>query len=235
MIDYDHQSWLRIVLTVRGSVAPRLLGRVVVAAGLGVAALWAYRNAGVAVPPLAHTLIGVALGLLLVFRTNASYGRYVEAREILGRAVNASRDLARQVSSYVPQGAAGDALRRDLPRWMAAYYALLVQNLRDEDRLDDLAGTLEPHEIEQLRAVKMRSVVLSGWIGAHLGGLKESRSIGGSVLRLMDANLTMMVHVVTGCERIRRTPVPFAYAQHIKVFLVLFCYTVPFEIGRAHV
>ena len=30
------------------------------------------------------------------------------------------------------------------------------------------------------------------------------------------------------CERIVRTPVPFAYAQHIKGFLFLFCYSVPF-------
>ena len=31
-----------------------------------------------------------------------------------------------------------------------------------------------------------------------------------------------------GAERILRTPIPFAYAQHIKVFVVLFCFTAPF-------
>ncbi len=49
----------------------------------------------------------------------------------------------------------------------------------------------------------------------------------------MDANLTTMIGGLGGCERIRRTPVPFAYAQHIKVFVVLFCYTVPFALVEA--
>ena len=30
------------------------------------------------------------------------------------------------------------------------------------------------------------------------------------------------------CERILRTPVPFAYAHHIKTFLSVFCVTAPF-------
>ena len=31
-----------------------------------------------------------------------------------------------------------------------------------------------------------------------------------------------------GAERILKTPIPFAYAQHIKSFLMLFCFTAPF-------
>jgi putative membrane protein len=29
-----------------------------------------------------------------------------------------------------------------------------------------------------------------------------------------------------------KTPVPFAYAQHIKTFVVLFCFTVPFAMAE---
>src|SRR5688572_5921907 len=134
MIDYEPQNWLRIVITTRGTVAPRMLGRIGIAVALGLVALWAHENADVSVPPLAHTLIGVALGLLLVFRTNASYGRYIEARAILGQLVNSSRDLARQVAAFVPSDNEGRAARRDIARWIGVYYALLVQNVRDEDR-----------------------------------------------------------------------------------------------------
>jgi putative membrane protein len=228
MIDYDAQSWWRIVLTVRGSVAPRLVVRVAISIGLGIAALWAYQNAGVAVPPLAHTLIGVALGLLLVFRTNASYARYVEARMLLGRINDASRDLARQVASYVPSGADSVGLHRDLARWIESFYWLLVQNLREEDRLEALGDRLEPSEVAQLRPVKARSLVIAGWISSRLSALHRQGRFDSEVLRAMDANLTAMVQAVGGCQRIRGTPVPFAYAQHIKTFLVLFCYTVPF-------
>ena len=39
----------------------------------------------------------VALSLLLVFRTNAAYARWDEARKMQGMLVNRSRDLVRQV------------------------------------------------------------------------------------------------------------------------------------------
>jgi putative membrane protein len=52
-----------------------------------------------------------------------------------------------------------------------------------------------------------------------------------SKLRAFDANLSALIQALGGCQRIRRTPVPFAYAQHIKIFVVLFCYTVPFAMA----
>lgn len=42
-------------------------------------------------------LSSFALSLLLVFRTNASYDRWLEARLIWGGIINRSRDLVRQV------------------------------------------------------------------------------------------------------------------------------------------
>jgi putative membrane protein len=49
----------------------------------------------------------------------------------------------------------------------------------------------------------------------------------------MDTNLTALVDLHSGCERIVRTPIPFAYAQHIKLFVTLWCFTVPFAIVDA--
>src|SRR5262245_1653973 len=129
MIEYDGKNWIRICFALRGSVAPRLLPRVAIAAGLGVLAWWAAQNAGFAIPPLAHTLIGVALGLLLVFRTNASFSRYVEARMLLGRVLDSSRDLARQLATLVPAHPEWPARRGDMLRWLGAFYRLLAQNV----------------------------------------------------------------------------------------------------------
>lgn len=42
-------------------------------------------------------LTSFALSLLLVFRTNASYARWVDARKLWGGVVNRSRDVTRQV------------------------------------------------------------------------------------------------------------------------------------------
>lgn len=46
------------------------------------------------------TQTSVALSLLLVFRTNAGYGRWDEARKMWGGLLNRSRDIMRQVRTY---------------------------------------------------------------------------------------------------------------------------------------
>lgn len=43
------------------------------------------------------SMITLALSLLLVFKTNSSYGRFWEARTLWGQLINISRDLARLV------------------------------------------------------------------------------------------------------------------------------------------
>jgi len=231
MIEYDPKNWLRIVLSLRGSVAPRLLPRVLLAALLGLTASWMHESRGVGIPPLVHTLIGVALGLLLVFRTNASYGRYVEARELLGRIVNLSRDLARQVCTYVAEHPERGAARRDLLRWIALFYRLLAQNVRDEDKLEELGERVTDSERARLVGMRQRAPVVATWISRRLAALADAGAIDPNRLRAMDANVGALVGALGGCERIRRTPVPFAYAQHIKIFVVLFCYTVPFALA----
>lgn len=47
-----------------------------------------------------HTLLGSALGLLLVFRTNAAYQRFQEGRKLWEEVLNVSRDIARMSSLY---------------------------------------------------------------------------------------------------------------------------------------
>jgi ion channel-forming bestrophin family protein len=230
MIDYEPKSWLRICFSMRGSVAPRLLPRVAIAGALGFMAQWAKDHEGISIPPLVHTLIGVALGLLLVFRTNASYGRYIEARALLGRVLDSSRDLARQLVTLVPDHGGWAARRHDAIRWIGAFYRLLVQNVRDETDLQRLGERLVPAERVTLEPLTQRPSVVATWISSEIESLVQREVIDTNKLLALDANLTQMIQALGGCQRIRRTPVPFAYAQHIKIFVVLFTYTVPFAL-----
>ena len=117
-------------------------------------------------PPLAHTLIGVALGLLLVFRTNASYGRYIEARELVGRITNGSRDLARQIATYVVPHGEHAVTCHECGRYIGAFYRLVVQSLRDERDLAAIGDRLSAHERILLEPVHFRALVVSTWLSA---------------------------------------------------------------------
>lgn len=224
MIEYDARAWLPLLVRMRGSVIPRLVLRVIVAAGLGVLAVLLLERRGFRLPSGAHTLVGVALGLLLVFRTNASYDRYWEGRRLLGAMVNRTRDLARQVGAYVEDAEARAALCRLIP----AFYWAAAQTLRKQAALGNAERLLTEAERAALAGATFRAPVIARWISDRLRAEVAAGRLSEARLQLFDGNLTALNDALGGAERILRTPIPFAYAQHIKIFLVLFCFTVPF-------
>jgi putative membrane protein len=227
MIEYEGRAWLPILFRVRGSVIPRLLPRVAVTAALGVVAVLLLHRNGFKIPGNAHTLVGVALGLLLVFRTNASYDRYWEGRRLLGFLVNRTRDLARQAGAYVQDAEARAALGRLIP----AFYWVAAQTLRRQDSLGRAERLLTPDERTALAGVAYRAPVVTKWISDRLRAEAAAGRLSDHRLQMLDANLTSFNDSLGGAERILRTPIPFAYAQHIKIFVVLFCFSAPFVLA----
>src|SRR5688572_24003453 len=106
MISYDPKGWLKVSFSYQGTVLPRVVGRLIFLVVLTLACLLAKEfidgSDKVFKPfkPLGHTLIGVALGLLIVFRNNCSYDRYWEGRKLWGSIVNASRNLLRGAAAF---------------------------------------------------------------------------------------------------------------------------------------
>ncbi|GHJ47317.1 hypothetical protein Cs7R123_46590 [Catellatospora sp. TT07R-123] len=231
MIDYDPKNWVSVVARSHGTIAPRLVVRVGIAAALGlVAALLSMR--GFKMSATAHTLIGVALGLLLVFRTNASYERYWEGRKLLGVMVTRSRDLARQVTSF-PHGDLPDVQPAvaDVCRYLNAFFKLGTQSLRGERDLAALGDLLTAAERNVLRSHAGRAPMMTSLMSARIAELARAGALEPHHVMLIDANITALQDAFGGCERIVRTPVPFAYAQHIKLALLLYTATVPFAIA----
>ena len=96
MIDYDSRRWSSHLFTLAGSATVSVLLRVSLFGAWSVAVVLFSRFAyHTEVPSTVHTLLGVALGLLLVFRTNASYERFWEGRILWGSIVNESRKIGR--------------------------------------------------------------------------------------------------------------------------------------------
>ncbi len=228
MIEYDGRAWIPILVRMRGSVIPRLMPRVLVTAALGVVAVLLLHRNDFKIPGNAHTLVGVALGLLLVFRTNASYDRYWEGRRLLGFMVNRTRDLARQAGAYISDPEARAALRRLIP----AFYWAAAQTLRRSDSLGQAERLLTAEERAALTGCTYRGPVITRWIADRLRAEAAAGRLSDHRLQMLDANLTSFNDSLGGAERILRTPIPFAYAQHIKIFVVLFCFSAPFVLAE---
>ncbi len=231
MVQYDTRRWLSIVFRLHGSVLPKLLGRVISVALIGVAALELHRRINFKLAPVAHTMVGVALGLLLVFRTNASFDRWWEGRKLVGAMVNRARDLSRQ-SAHMIDGDDGSE-RSELRRMIAGFFALTRQHLRGERDLSPVEAVLGPELRAAMEPAQHRPAVMLSWISGRLCALARAGRLTEHRLAVMDANLTALHDSLGGCERILRTPVPFAYAQHIKTFLMVFTFTAPFAMVDA--
>ncbi|MEX6686123.1 bestrophin family ion channel [Danxiaibacter flavus] len=52
--------------------------------------------------PIMHSLLGFAISMLLVFRTNTAYDRWWEGRKLWGSLVNNSRNMAVKLNSFLP-------------------------------------------------------------------------------------------------------------------------------------
>jgi len=237
VIDYEAKNWLSVAFRFRGTIGPRLLVRVLIVGAVGLVAAGLNASVGFKIPPIAHTLIGVALGLLLVFRTNASYDRYWEGRKLLGTMVNRSRDIARQVAAFVRiEGTEAPEVRRavdDVQRYLSAFFALAVQSLRSQRDLQALGDRLTAEERALLEPKKVRAPVVAAFISKRIEELVRRGALAPHHVLLLDPNVTALVDALGGCERIVRTPMPFAYAQHIKLAVLLFTVTVPFAMADA--
>src|SRR6195952_3097061 len=49
-----------------------------------------------------HSLLGVVLGLFLVFRVNSAYDRWWEGRKLWGSLVNNTRNIAHKLNAFIP-------------------------------------------------------------------------------------------------------------------------------------
>lgn len=226
IIPYAPKAWLRLTFSLGGRIIPRVAWRVGVLVALTSACLAIKELVPAAEPvfrpfkPLAHTLIGVALGLLLVFRNNCSYDRYWEGRKLWGAIVNNSRNLVRRAAAYA--GGAGG-----LAGLVSGYALALKQHLRGSKDLDEVRSLVPPVVFDHAASVANPPSALAFHMSAWVKERTSAGNLDPVTAQSLEAHVRALLDAQGGCERILRTPIPFAYAVHIKQLLVLYLVTLP--------
>ncbi|KAL6757845.1 Bestrophin, RFP-TM, chloride channel-domain-containing protein [Haematococcus lacustris] len=167
----------------------------------------------------------VALSLLLVFRTNASYGRWDEARKMWGGLLNRSRDIMRQGATLFPED--NPEAKKALARWMVAFARALRIHFQPEVTLEsELSTILTPKELDMLKAAPHRPVKA---IHAMSQVIQNVRMEPIHQMQ-MSSNLTFFHDVLGGCERLLRAPIPVSYTRHTARFLFFWLTLLPFAL-----
>lgn len=231
MIHYDPHKWLDHFFDVRGSLVREIAWRVslCVAWSIGVVAFHKHVFP-VAMPSLLHTLMGVALGMLLVFRTSSSYDRFWEGRKLWGGIVNETRNLVRGAATQFGQD---KELLARLTRWTAAFAWAAKNGLRGSEGLGPQQHELPERAAREAAAAQHPALAVSEEMTACLREARDKGLISDIVMMGLDQNIQLLVDYLGGCERIRKTPMPFAYAVHLRRALVLYCFTLPFAMVEA--
>jgi len=177
-------------------------------------------------PKQPFDLVGPALSLLLVFRTNASYGRFTEARALWGSTLNRSRDLSRQTISYVTD----EELAQQIVRWVAAFPKTMMTHLRPgEDLKLELRDVLSAEEIDYIMKSPHRPCDALNAISA----LVSQADVDPLIRHRMDSNITQQHDNLGACERIYKTPIPLSYSRHTSRFVSLYLWLLPLALQPA--
>ena len=227
----ERKRWFQMALQLQGSVVPSVLGRTIVCGAFGiVVSVLFHLKLPVALPTLASLIPNIVLGLLLVFRTNTAYERFWEGRKCWGSLVNCVRNLARQIWIAIPAPTPADRSQKIVTlRMLVAFCVATKLILRQEPVNDELAALLPQANYLKLKQMNHPPLEVAFWIGDYFQQQYDRNLLSSYQLNALHALLDQMVDALGGCERILKTPMPMAYAIHLKQLLLLYCLSLPFQ------
>jgi ion channel-forming bestrophin family protein len=187
MIQYDPHRWFDHLFDVKGSLIPEITPRLLSCAVWAVAVVAFDRLVWpVAIPATVHTLVGVALGLLLVFRTNSSYDRFWEGRQLWGSLVNESRNLARAAAVHLR---ADPVILDHVIRWTGVFPYAVKNVLRGTEGMGPIAADLPKAELEWVLRSECPPLSIATRITARLVKARDKGLISDIVLTALDQDV----------------------------------------------
>jgi putative membrane protein len=225
MIVRRRPSLLDIMFAIHGSTVPKIVGRLGLLAVISVGAVMlvrAHPGSTGRLSAVPFTLIGLALSIFMSFRNTACYDRWWEGRKLWGELLISIRGFARQTASLEAE------TRAELLRGLCGFANALAARLRDKDeaaaigawsRARDWAATPNPTD-----------AILAA-VGARCAQLMTEGRISDILHSVLEIRLSELGQVQGGCERIKTTPLPFAYALLLHRTAHLFCLLLPFALA----
>ena len=235
MIVRDRPRGLQLLYLLRGSVLPHIAWELATCTGIALLVTLTHGFVyqwKVTLTTVPFSLIGLALAIFLGFRNSAAYDRYWEGRKLWGDLVHRSRSLARQVQTLARFDAPADPDDTSDPRQRMvmraiAFASALRHHLRCSDARPDMRRLLPDHEAAAFDAREGTHYLLLRQ-GEDLGALLRAGRVDAPVAAEVDATLSALAAVASGCERIKYTPMPFPYTLLLHRTAWLYCFLLPF-------
>ena len=229
---YNPKDWFKLIFKIHKADTLRKLWPTILLMGFvayGVAYieidyLELSEKSGLKNMSMLHNMIGFVLSLLLVFRTNTAYDRWWEGRKSWGKLVNDSRNLATQLDAILPEG--DKANRMYFNNKIRMFSKVLHSHLTNESTKYMLDENDHPEYEEFISAQHPPSHIVNR-MRKQLSRMSQEGELKIEERLMVETTLNGFIEVAGACERIKNTPIPFAYALFIKKFIFLYVLTLP--------
>jgi putative membrane protein len=173
-----------------------------------------------------HSLLGIVLGLFLVFRTNSAYDRWWEGRKLWGSLLNNTRNFSFKLNAFLDKE--DNANRLWFSTMISNFPIAVKEHLRAGVITADLEATDDPGFVETINAARHVPNKISSMMYQRITLLFKDNKLTGDQLLLLDRELKEFSDILGGCERIKSTPIPYSYSIYIKQFIFIYVITLPF-------
>lgn len=229
---YNPKDWYKLIFHIHKADTLRKLWPTILLMGLLAYAVAYFEidylelseKSGLKNVSMLHNMIGFVLSLLLVFRTNTAYDRWWEGRKSWGKLVNDARNLATHLDAILPEN--DKANRMFFTNKIRMFAKILHSHLTNESTKYMLDENEHP-EYDEYFLTQHPPTHLVSRMRKHIGKLSKEKQINTEERLLIDQALNGFLEVAGACERIKNTPIPFAYALFIKKFIFLYVLTLP--------
>lgn len=172
-----------------------------------------------------HSLLGIVLGLFLVFRTNSAYDRWWEGRRLWGSMVNSTRNFAMKLNAYLGKEHAAE--REWFMNMIQNFVYATKEHLRHGVKLEQLIPADDAF-LEDLKKYEHKPNRIAALLYERVNILYRQGTISGDQLINLDKELKDFIDILGACERVKNTPIPYSYTMYIKKFIFLYIITLPF-------
>ena len=234
MIVRDKPAAWQLLFLMRGSVLPRIwvkLAVVVLLSGLVVVLQDEQLLHATTIAAVPFSLIGIALSIFAGFRNSACYDRWWEGRKIWGQMVVDVRSLVRQVLVY---GRPHDPVRaRVLALRCLAFATALRDRLRDQPLSPAAQADLPAAERAGFSAARNPPNMILWSVSAEIAAWLHEGRLNPNAAQMMEERVVALSGALAASDRIKGTPVPYAYSLLLHRTAYLFCLLLPFGLAAA--
>ena len=235
MINYNPKEWFTFIFRFHKAdtfrkLGPMLIGICIYSGLIAIAELewWKLSDKNnLRNLPVLHTLLGFAISMLLVFRTNTAYDRWWEGRKLWGSLVNNSRNLDIKLAAILPAEEKGHRVffKKIIP---AFAYALHNHLRREKTRIELFEEDEHSHLFKKIDTSKHIPNQVALLMFEHINLLYKEKKITDTQLLVLNGELSSFTDICGACERIKNTPIPFSYSVFLKKFIFFYIMSMPF-------